>query len=77
MKIGVTSSKKFDLNSAFCDHPFGWAYYGIFFSNLGLGQLRHASNATGAVYGKRFKKDGVLGVCLNMNKGTLSFSLNG
>lgn len=70
MKIGVTSSKKFDLNSAFCDHPFGWAYYG-------LGQLRHASNATGAVYGKRFKKDGVLGVCLNMNKGTLSFSLNG
>ncbi len=44
---------------------------------LGLGQLRHGSNATGPSYGKRFKKEGVLGVCLNMNNGTLSFSLNG
>ena len=44
---------------------------------LGLGQLRHASNATGPAYGKRFKKDGILGVCLNMNNGTLSFALNG
>lgn len=45
--------------------------------NLGLAQLRHGSNATGPSYGKRFKKEGVLGVCLNMNKGSLSFSLNG
>lgn len=43
----------------------------------GLGQLRHGSNATGSAYGKRFKKEGILGVCLNMNKGTLSFALNG
>ena len=28
-------------------------------------------------YGKRFKKTGILGVFLNMDKGTLSFSLNG
>lgn len=58
------------MNSAFSDHPGGWAYYG-------LGQLRNASNATGSAYGKKFKRDGILGVCLNMVKGTLSFSLNG
>lgn len=40
-------------------------------------QLRHNSNATGPAFGKRFKRDGVLGVCLNMNNGTLKFSLNG
>ncbi len=44
---------------------------------IGLGQLRHGSNATGTAYGKRFKKDGILGVLLNMNNGTLSFALNG
>jgi hypothetical protein len=49
LKIGVTTSKEFDLNSAFCDHAFGFAYYG-------LGQLRHNSNASGVQYGKRFKK---------------------
>lgn len=70
LKIGVSTVRDFDLNSAFCDHPFGYAYYG-------LGQLRHHSNASGTQYGKRFKKDGTLGVCLNMNKGNLSFSLNG
>ncbi len=43
----------------------------------GLGQLRHASNAAGPQFGKRFKKEGVLGVCLNMNSGKLSFALNG
>lgn len=42
-----------------------------------MGQLRHHSNASGPQYGKRFKKDGILGVYLNMNKGTLAFSLNG
>jgi len=39
--------------------------------------LRHGSNASGGQYGKRFKKEGVLGCLLNMNKGTLSFALNG
>jgi len=45
--------------------------------NAGLGQLRHNSNASGQTYGKRFKKDGILGCCLNMNTGTLSFAFNG
>lgn len=49
----------------------------IYIFYLGLGQLRHGSNATGAAYGKRFKKDGILGILLDMNKGTLSFALNG
>jgi hypothetical protein len=62
--------KDFEPNSAFCDFEFGYAYYG-------LGQLRHGSNANGNAYGKKFKKEGVLGVCLNMVKGTLSFSLDG
>lgn len=59
LKIGVTTNRDFDLNSAFCDHAFGFAYYG-------LGQLRHNSNASGPAYGKRFKKEGILGCCLNM-----------
>lgn len=43
---------------------------------LGLGQLRNGSNAAGSNYGKRFKKSGVLGICLDMTKGTLSFALD-
>jgi len=39
--------------------------------------LRHNSNASGPSYGKKFKKEGVLGVCLNMKTGVLGFSLNG
>ncbi|CAD8098948.1 unnamed protein product [Paramecium primaurelia] len=70
LKIGVSTSRDFNYNTAFCDFEFGWAYYG-------LAQLRHNSNATGPSFGKRFKKEGVLGVCLNMNNGTLKFSLNG
>ena len=42
-----------------------------------MGQLRNGSNASGVQFGKRFKKEGVLGVYLNMDKGTLAFSLNG
>jgi hypothetical protein len=77
LKIGVTTSISFDFNSAFCDHAFGFSYYGKNIHYLGLGQLRHGSNAAGPAYGKKFKKEGVLGVCLNMNTGVLGFSLNG
>jgi len=70
LKTGITTKKDFNYNSAFCDYEHGYSFYG-------LGQLRHNSNASGSQYGKRFKKEGVLGVCLNMNKGQLSFSLNG
>ena len=70
LKIGVTTKKEINLNSAFCDYESGYAYYGV-------GQLRHNSNSIGENYGKRFKKNGTLGICLNMNKGTLSFALDG
>lgn len=69
LKIGVTTKKNFNYNSAFCDYDHGFGYYG-------LGQLRHNSNAAGGQYGKRFKKEGVLGCFLDMNKGILSFALN-
>ncbi|KAL4426893.1 hypothetical protein ABPG74_008817 [Tetrahymena malaccensis] len=70
MKIGVSLKNNFDFNTAFCDHQFGFAYYGI-------GQLRSGNNAQGQSYGMKFKQQGILGVHLNMNLGTLSFSLNG
>jgi len=70
LKIGVTTKSDFNMNTSFSDFEFGFAFYG-------LGQLRHGSNASGSQYGRRFKKDGVLGCMVNMNKGTLSFALNG
>ncbi|EGR32776.1 spry domain protein [Ichthyophthirius multifiliis] len=70
LKIGVSTSNQFQLNTAFCDTNIGFAYYG-------LGCLRHGDNSNGKQYGKQFKKQGVLGVFLNMKKGQLSFALNG
>lgn len=70
LKIGVSLKNDFNFNSAFCDYEYGFAFYG-------LAQLRHGSNASGSGYGKKFKKEGVLGVFLDMNKGILSFALNG
>ena len=29
LKIGVTTKKDFNYNSAFCDYEFGFAYYGL------------------------------------------------
>ena len=70
LKIGVSKSKQCDQRTAFCDYEFGWAFFGV-------GKLRHHSNANGSSYGKVFKRQGVLGVYLNMNKGTLSFAIDG
>lgn len=82
LKIGITKSTNFNYdtvcilylffctNQSFSDYNFGWAFYGI-------GQLRHSNNATGDVYGKKFKKTGTLGVFLDMDKGVLSFALDG
>jgi len=58
------------VNYAFCDYDFGFAFYG-------MGQLRHGSNAEGKKYGVAFKKRGILGVYLDMDKGTLTFSIDG
>jgi len=70
LKIGVVTKKEFNMDTSFSDCEYGYAYYG-------LGQLRHYSNASGSSYGKRFKNSGVLGVYLDMNKGTLGYALNG
>ena len=69
MKIGVTKQTDFDLNSAFCDYNFGYAFYGV-------GQLRHGDNKAGKGYGKSFKKSGTLGVYLDMDNGILAFSVD-
>jgi hypothetical protein len=60
MKIGVTKSKDFDLKTAFSDYQFGWGFYGI-------GQLRHCDAANGPKFGKNFKKEGTLGILLDMD----------
>ena len=58
------------MQLSFSDVKSGWAFFGI-------GQVRHNSNINGRKYGLGFKKQGVLGVFLNMNKGTLEFALDG
>lgn len=69
MKIGVTKKIDFDLNSAFCDYNFGFAFYGV-------GQLRHGDNKAGRAYGRAFKKSGTLGIYLDMDNGVLAFSID-
>jgi len=70
LKVGLVLKKEFSMDTSFADYEFGYSFYG-------LGQLRHYSNSSGPSYGKRFKNSGVLGVYLDMKKGTLSFALNG
>lgn len=70
LKVGITKTTNFNYDTSFSDYEFGWAFYGV-------GQLRHANNATGEPYGKKCKKIGTLGVFLDMNKGILSFALDG
>lgn len=63
LKVGVCKKRDFDLCTAFCDYSFGWAYYSV-------GQLRHCDGANGQTFGSQsFKKEGVLGIFLDMNKG--------
>ncbi len=52
LKIGVSTKRDFNYNTAFCDFEYGWAYYGlgqviIFIYLIIYKQLRHNSNATG------------------------------
>lgn len=70
LKIGITKNLNFNYDTSFSDYNFGWAFYGV-------GQLRHGNNATGDIYGKKFKKSGILGVFLDMNRGILSFAIDG
>jgi len=70
LKIGIATKNQFHYDTSFSDYDFGFAYYG-------LGQLRHGSNSIGAPYGKKFKNNGTLGMAVDMNKGTLSFGMNG
>lgn len=70
LKIGITKNLNFNFDTSFSDYNFGWAFYGV-------GQLRHCNNATGDIYGKKFKKTGVLGAFLDMNRGILSFAIDG
>jgi E3 ubiquitin-protein ligase NRDP1 len=70
LKIGVSGQKLMNQKAAFSDYEYGWAFFGV-------GQLRHNSNSVGPKYGKPFKRHGVLGIFLNMNKGTLSYALDG
>ena len=70
LKIGITKNINFNYDTSFSDYNFGWAFYGV-------GQLRHGNNATGNIYGKKFKKSGTLGVFLDMNRGILSFAIDG
>ena len=70
LKIGVTKNRNIDLKTSFSDYSSGWAYYAT-------GQLRHCNTAVGPKYGRGFKKQGTLGVYLDMEKGTLAFSLDG
>jgi hypothetical protein len=70
IKLGVASELRPYSGSAFCDFKTGWGFYG-------LGELRHNNDSSGVKYGRKFRKNGIVGVCLNMINGTLSFALNG
>ncbi len=64
LKVGITKNINFNYDTSFSDYNYGYAFYGI-------GQLRYNNNATGDGYGKKFRKAGVLGVFLDMNRVSL------
>ncbi|CAD8105765.1 unnamed protein product [Paramecium sonneborni] len=67
LKIGVSTSDRYALNTAFSDYNFGYAYYTV-------GQFKNGSNSNGFEYGVKFKNMGEVGVLLDMNRGVLAFS---
>ena len=70
MKVGITTTKHFDYNSAFSDFPTGYAFYA-------LGQLRNGSDSKGQGYAMKAESKRPIGVYLNMDKGVLGFVVNG
>ncbi len=70
IKIGVSLRRDIDLNTAFSDYESGYAF-------LTTGHLRHGDNRQGTVFGKSCGPKDVVGCCLNLSKGTLSYSING
>jgi hypothetical protein len=69
MKIGITDGK-FSIDTAFCSHEGGYAFYCV-------GFLRHNSASFGAAYGRPVKNTGKVGVYLDAVKGELSFCIDG
>jgi len=71
LKIGVSCTKgESFLNAAFSDTDSGFAFYSP-------GTLRNGSNANGSKYGTKLLKNSIVDILLNMNKGTLSFRIDG
>jgi len=77
LRLGYPAQVQLILIRLFVIIPLAGPFMVVFILSVGLGQLRKHSNASGPQYGKRFKKEGTLGVYLNMDKGILAFSLNG
>ncbi len=67
-KVGI-STREADLELAFSDKEFGWAYYCS-------GYLRHNSGGDGPKYGEPFGETHTVGVYVDMVKGLLFFSKN-
>ena len=65
-KVGV-SSRKCDLELAFCDGAHGWAYYSS-------GYLRHNSGGEGSNYGEAYGTGNVIGVYVDLKEGRIFFS---
>ncbi len=70
LKIGVSLRKDVDLNKAFSDYEYGFAF-------LTSGYLRRGNDRQGSVFGKSCGPNDIIGCCLNLSKGTLSYSING
>jgi hypothetical protein len=70
LKIGVSLRKDMDLNKAFSDYESGFAF-------LTTGYLRRGNDRQGTVFGRPCGPNDIIGCCLNLSKGTLSYSING